>query len=120
MYPILSLMEIHSQCRLINNIINIIDTNTFEIKLKYIHIDTLFFEDFYICHEFYFVYKDNKFNTYHTIKQHDNDDEFIINNYFHEYSYVKLNPPTNIIEFLFLVHNSSISDLSENFNSIWI
>lgn len=120
MYPILSLMEIHSQCRLVNNIINIIDTNTFEIKLKYIHIDTIFFEDFYIYHDLYFIYKDNKFYTSHTIKQYDNDNEFIINSYFYEYSYVKLYPPTNIIEFLFSVHNSSISDLSENFNSICI
>jgi hypothetical protein len=120
MYPILSLMKIYSQCRLVNNIMNIIDSNTFEIKLEYIQTDTLFLEDFYICHEFYFLYKDNKFYTSHLIKQNDTDEEILIYNESYEYSYVKLSPPTNLIEFLFSVHNSSVSDVSEQMNSIRI
>jgi len=120
MYPIISLIKIHDKHELIKNIINIIESDIFEIKLEYIQTDTLFFEDFYIYHEFYFLYKDNKFYTSHTINYNDSCEKSIIKTYSHEYSCIKLCPPTNIIEFLFVVHNSSISDLSIAFDSVKI
>lgn len=120
MYPILSLMKIYDKCRLVTNKINTFDLNTFEIKLEYIQTDTLFFEDFYICHDFYFLYKDNKFYTSHTISQNDTDEVIIIESYSYVYNFQKLNPPTNTIEFLFSIHQSSVSDISDSLNSIKI
>ncbi len=122
MYPILSLMKIYDKCRLITNEINTFDLNTFEIKLEYIQTDTLFFEDFYICHEFYFLYKDNKFYTSHTIKQNDTDEIIIIESYSYTYEYqiIQLSSQMNIIEFLFSIHQSSVSDISDYLENIKI
>jgi hypothetical protein len=122
MYPILSLNKLYNKCRLVTNEINTFDLNTIEIKLEYIQTDTLFFEDFYICHDFYFLYKDNKFYTSHTIKQNDTDEIIIIESYSHTYinQIIQLSSQMNIIEFLFSIHQSSVSDISDSLNSIKI
>jgi hypothetical protein len=122
MYPILSLNKLYNKCRLVTNEINTFDFNTIEIKLEYIQTDTLFFEDFYICHDFYFLYKDNKFYTSHTIKQNDTDEIIIIESYSHAYinQIIQLSSQMNIIEFLFSIHQSSVSDISDSLNSIKI
>ena len=100
MYPILSLNKLYNKCRLVTNEINTFDLNTIEIKLEYIQTDTLFFEDFYICHDFYFLYKDNKHTYINQI--------------------IQLSSQMNIIEFLFSIHQSSVSDISDSLNSIKI
>ncbi len=122
MYPILSLNKLYNKCRLVTNEINTFDLNTIEIKLEYIQTDTLFFEDFYICHDFYFLYKDNKFYTSHTIKQNDTYEIIIIESYSHTYinQIIQLSSQMNIIEFLFSIHQSSVSDISDSLNSIKI
>jgi hypothetical protein len=112
-YPIEILIKTLNQLKLITNYVNIIDENTFEIKLEYIQINTLLYDDYYIYHEFEFLYKDYTFDTKYNIKCYDGIDEQLLHNHTYKYLNIKLDQPSsNIIEFLYSIHNTNLNSIN--------